>query len=833
MVRGIGGGGAPKAARAGLVAALMCATSVGLAVAAQSGPVAAQSAKFDFDIPAGPLNQALTAYGRQAGLQVTYLASIATGKSSTGFTGKATSGEALGRILAGSGLAYSFTNSTTIAIVAQQGETDGAALEEGATPLSPISVLGVNPNSTLGAPPAPYAGGQVATGGQLGMLGNRSVMDTPFSQTNYTNRTIRDQQARTVNEVLSNDPSILTTSIGVRNDAEFIRGFQNISTTATRSLNGLAGMAPIEFPSADYIDRVEVLKGPAALLNGMAAAGSGAIGGTINLTTKQAFDEPLTEITTRYLSDSMFGVHADVSRRFGQDGAFGVRINGSADGGDTPVDRQEAHNKAAAINLDYRGDRVRAAVDVAHQVQRDSPRTNFFTVRSVLGDFSFDVPKAPDADKSLFPDWDKGRSENTLGMARAEVDITENVTVYGAIGAQTAKKRFTIGGPAAFQSDGTYTLQPYQQKSDYDVLSMQGGVRATATTGPIGHQFNVSLSRAEFEEKSAFSVGTRSGGFPFDDPDFSGFDPDQPDPGKPRTVNETTVQSIGVADTLSFLDDRILFTAGVRYQEVKVNTWNATSGVAAPGYDSDAWSPAVGLVVKPWENVSVYASYIQGLNAGQTISELQYANPGVLPPFKSKQYEAGIKVDWGMVTTTFAAFEITQPNTTITPGVGDELSTIALDGEQRNRGVELNAYGEILEGVRLLGGVTFLDAVQTKTQGGTLDGERAYGAPKVRIVMGGEWDTPFIDGLTLTGRITYNSNQVVVNSRPDMKIPSWTTVDLGARYVLLSPANDKPITIRFNVDNVAGKNYWKNGFSNGFLSLGDPRTYRLSSTFTF
>ena len=39
---------------------------------------------------------------------------------------------------------------------------------------------------TLGAPPAPYAGGQVATGGSLGLLGNRGVMDTPFNQTSYT-----------------------------------------------------------------------------------------------------------------------------------------------------------------------------------------------------------------------------------------------------------------------------------------------------------------------------------------------------------------------------------------------------------------------------------------------------------------------------------------------------------------------------------------------------------------------------------------------------------------------------------------------------------------------
>ena len=69
---------------------------------------------------------------------------------------------------------------------------------------------------TLGAPPAPYAGGQVATGGSLGLLGNRSVMDTPFNQTNYTAELIANQQARTIRDVLVNDPSVRVDSGGGR-----------------------------------------------------------------------------------------------------------------------------------------------------------------------------------------------------------------------------------------------------------------------------------------------------------------------------------------------------------------------------------------------------------------------------------------------------------------------------------------------------------------------------------------------------------------------------------------------------------------------------------------
>ena len=120
-------------------------------------------------------------------------------------------------------------------------------------------------SSVVNAPPAPYAGGQVATGGQLGILGNRGVMNSPFNITSYTAKTIEDQQARTVADVVQNDPSVRNTwGDGGYSNQFFIRGFPVGASEI--AINGLYGVVPYQLAGTAFVERVEILKGPSAFL---------------------------------------------------------------------------------------------------------------------------------------------------------------------------------------------------------------------------------------------------------------------------------------------------------------------------------------------------------------------------------------------------------------------------------------------------------------------------------------------------------------------------------------------------------------------------------------
>jgi iron complex outermembrane receptor protein len=154
-------------------------------------------------------------------------------------------------------------------------------------------------------------------------------------------------------------------------------------------------------------------------------------------------------------------------------------------------------------------------------------------------------------------------------------------------------------------------------------------------------------------------------------------------------------------------------------------------------------------------------------------------------------------------------------------------------GEQRNRGLELSAFGSPLRGVRVLGGLTFLDAEQRVTAGGVNQGKDVIGVPNTQLNAGVEWDTAGVPGLTLTARTVYTSSQFADGANLQ-QLPSWTRLDLGASYA--TRIADRALTLRARIDNATGKDYWASagGYPGaGYLVLGAPRTVAVSAAIEF
>jgi iron complex outermembrane receptor protein len=762
-----------------------------------------------FDIPAQALGQALTALGRQSGLQVAFDPAAAAGKISAAVSGSMTAEQALRQLLGGSGLSYQFTSARAVTV-------SGVAGSTGAMQLDPVQVQGQFPvpsQATIDNLPPPYAGGQVATGGQLGILGERGFMDTPFNQSNYTSQLIKDQQARSVMDVLANDSSVRNTLSSANYAAvPFVRGFT--LSNQDYAFNGMYSVAPQMVVSPEYLERVELLKGPGVLLNGMPPFGS--IGGVLNLVPKRAGDEPLNSATATFASGAQVGGNVDFARRFGDDKQFGVRFNGVYRNGSTPVDRQSQEVGAAVMGMDFRGERLRVSLDYGYQKQRYNAPLGFTYVAAGVP-----VPLAPGGHSNWFQPWTYMDSADIFGVAKAEYDIAPDWTIYGAAGGRSTRLESVRGGVATIIDSASNLTETALYRPSYAAVNTEEvGVRGKAQTGPIDHLLSLSATRIFVELGQGDSPVLASVRSNLYQPTFVA----QPQVTyrNPPKVSATELSSLALADVLSAFDNRAQLILGARLQRIRATNFSAVSGAVTSSFDQSALSPAVGVVVKPWRNVSIYGNYVQGMQQGPTAPAAARNSGQVFQPVVSTQFELGAKVDFGQFAATLAAFQVDQPFGVTNPST----SVFSVDGMQRNQGLEFNVFGEPLPGFRPLGGITLMNGVQLSTASSLTTGRKMPGVPDVQLNLGAEWDASFLRGLTFAGRLIYTSLQYL-DTANTQSIPSWTRFDAGVRYSF-ERKDGKPIEVRFNVENLFDLNYWASASVNNGLAMGTPRTFLLS-----
>ncbi|MRT40060.1 TonB-dependent siderophore receptor [Enterobacteriaceae bacterium RIT702] len=667
-----------------------------------------------------------------------------------------------------------------------------------------------------------FLDGQVAHGGRLGMLGEQNAMDVPFNVIGFTSKMIQDQQAQTIGDVVRNDAGVQNLK-GYGNFAESyrIRGFKLDGDAMT--YGGLAGIVPRQVMDASLIDRVEIFKGANALLNGSAESG---VGGMINLEPKHADDTPLTRIGVDYTSGSQVGGTADIGRRFGDNNQFGVRLNAVNREGGTEVDGEKKRTTAASLGLDYRGDRLRTSFDVGYQKKTFHDARNGINISGI--DF---IPDVPSNSKNYSQNWVFSDIESEFGLAKAEYDLTDQWTAYAGLGAQHTHEVGNYGIPKILDSAGNATIGRFRTNRVQDNMSGMVGLRGDFTTGPVTHKVNFGYSAMTANAKNSYRMSSGN------DANVNIYNPQdvaEPDSvfaggakfSDPLTTYRSRSQGYLLSDTLGFFDDTLLATVGARHQKVVVRNYGYDGAEdTATRFDSSRWLPAYGLLYKATQNISLYANHTESLTPG-TAAPFTATNYGsVTGIVHAKQNEVGVKADFGRVGGSLALFEIKQP-----VGVLNN-SVYQLNGEQRNRGVELNVFGEPVLGLRLNSSATWIDPDMTKTGDSDQNGKNAIGVPRFTAALGAEYDIKPVDGLTATALLNYTGSQYA-DLANNMKLDDYTTLDLGLRYRMKVNQND--MVWRVGVDNVTNEKYWANVDDSGtYLSQGEPRTVKVSLSYDF
>jgi iron complex outermembrane receptor protein len=711
---------------------------------------------------------------------------------------------------------------------AQTAAPETAALETNA-PIQTVVVTASADASAQGLP-SDYAGGQVARGGRLGLLGNVDIMDAPFNTTNYTHALIQDQQARSVADVVQNDPSVrVARGFGNYQELYVIRGFAVNSDDL--AYNGLYGLLPRQFVASELLERVEVFRGANSFVNG-AAPGGGGIGGMINLLPKRAPNKPLNQVTVGVESGGQGYGAVDLARRFGPENRAGLRINAVRRDGETAVDGEQRELSVFSIGADYRGRGYRVSMDAGYQNHKLENARPSVTVTAGLP-----IIAAPEADSNWAQPWTESKERDVFGTLRAEVDLPGGAVAWAALGARKGNEANILSSTTVTGIDGSANMTRFDNVRVDRVRTGEIGARTELRTGPVKHGISATASAFHIESFNSYALG-----------DFAGFATNVYRPvsvpapsntfftggslANPVLTQRSILSSAAIADTLSFAGDKVLLTLGLRQQRIRDSGYNYGTGTPASDYDASANTPVAGLVYKPMKGLSLYANYIEALQKGTVASNGGFGPPlsnqgAVFAPYTSRQKEVGVKVDAGKFGASAALFTTAQPQAYVAN------NTFGLFGEQRNRGLELSVFGLPTRGLRVLGGATLLESEQRRTFGGATDGRDAIGVPKTQFNLGADWDVPGVQGLSLNARAVYTSSQFA-DAANLQKLPSWSRLDIGATWMTRVMKRD--LTLRARIDNVADKNYWASagGYPNfGYLVAGGPRSVVVSATVDF
>lgn len=668
----------------------------------------------------------------------------------------------------------------------------------------------------------PFAGGQVASGGRVGIFGNQSNLDSPFSLTSYTNQYIQERQANSVGDVLQADPSVrLAKGFGNFQETYFIRGF--VLASDDTSYNGLYGILPRQYIPTELFERVEVFKGASAFLNGAMPGGSG-IGGSVNLVPKRAANEPLKRVTAGTDFNGGY-LSSDVSERFGENDEYGVRVNTAYHGGGTEVEREDNSLGLASIALDYRGDQLRLSGDLGYNNNRLKENRPSLRLTNAITS----VPSASQYADYHGQSWTYSNEEDVFGSYRAEYDFNDAVTAYAAYGFRVSEEAGVYSSQQLSNTEtGAASLSASTILRKDKNHTGEVGVKTKFNTGALSH--NVVLSGSMYRADKRYSYGYAARvNDNFYNPIYTNTSNINQWLGAEGTYPKasiSTLKSVALGDNITALDDRLTVMLGARYQEVDQDAYYY--GTYLYNINKDKVTPALGISYKITPELAVYGNYVEALVQGDGLLDSSTGNYYVADPFVSKQKEIGLKYENGAIGGGLNYFNTERRKAAINATGTAQLT----NAKNIHQGIEFNAYGQLTDAVRILGGATWIDTEQKETYQGLFDGNQAIGVPEFQANLEADWKLPVPQDISLNGRVIYTGSQYANNANT-LKLNDWTRVDIGANYKTM--VNQVPTVFNFGISNLFDKEYWSSASVNDstYLSLGQPRTFTLSASFDF
>ena len=628
------------------------------------------------------------------------------------------------------------------------------------------------------------------------------LRDVPQSVTVVTNDLIEDQAMRSMADVVRYVPGVAMGQGEGHRDAPTLRGN---SSTADFFVDGVRD--DVQYYRDLYnAERVEVLKGPNAMI-----FGRGGGGGVINRVTEWADWSPERELALTAGSYQQWRGALDVGAALGD--AAAVRLNAFY---------EDTESYRDFVSLERYGVNPTAAFRLGENTMLRAGYEHFDDNRTVDRGVPSQNGRPWAGSRSAFfgnPFYNRAEAEVDMLNLHVDHDFSANLelrnrTVIG----DYSKYYRNIHANSAVNGAGDVTLQGYDSTTDRENAFTQTDLIWRVGTGGIGHTV---LAGAEFGRQR--TDNTRA-------PNYTGLptvnvaNPTTtavgviPAPLQTDNTVETTVAAVYVQDQVR-LSQHWQIVAGVRFDHFELEFDDHRAANADNSRDDDLVSPRLGVIYRPIEPLSFYASYSVSYlpQSGDQFSSLD-ATTAALEPEEFENIELGLK--WDVTEYLALTAAIYRLNRTNTRAIDPLSSNTVLTGAQRSEGFELGIVGDLTENWQIMGGYAYQDVEITRT---------TTAAPAGRVVpLTPEHTFSLWNMVRFTPRfgaglgVTHQSESFASISNA-VTLPEFTRLD-AALFVALS----ERVEAQLNVENVLDETYWGTAHNDNNITPGSPTAARLT-----
>lgn len=652
----------------------------------------------------------------------------------------------------------------------------------------------------------------------------QNIAEIPASINTVTAELIADQHAKTLSDVVKNDASVGDGYAPIGYYANFVmRGF-SLNAGSSYLLNGnlLRGEQNIALENKE---QVEILKGISAIQSGMSTPG-----GVVNYVSKRPQD--VQSLTLEADSHGGSRVASDLGGWFGDNQQFGYRVNAAYEDIHPYVEHANGKRLFGSLALDWKiSDRSKLEFDLEsqHQKQRSVPGYQ------LLGGEA--VPTGVEWDRLLgYQSWSKPITNESLNTSlKYSYQINDN----WSSNLSASQSRVVVDDYSAFaytfDTDGNYDIYDFRSPDDsYLSNQFKTGLNGKFSTGAWQHNLNLELSHAykRHTQYDAINEWIGSGNINNDPITYTPTDKALGNHYKSLDSQQT---ALNVLDQIEFNDAWSVLLGG-KLLHLNESAY-AADGNSIRDTDFNRFLPQLALMYQPWQNTHLYASYAKGISDGSQAPWSAYGNPDkgiagnafeTLAPRHSSQYELGLKQQWQTLLFTAALFDLTQDHQ-----YTNLDNYYVTDGEKHNLGLELGLQGRVAENLDMTSTLALTRSRLEDIQVDAYKGHQTQNVPTVRFASHVSYQMPQVEGLRLLAGMQYSSSKYA-NKSGTVKVSGYTVFDAGAAYNFRAYGNEN--TVRFNVDNVFNKKYWRDVgsfFGDDYLFLGSPRTAQLAWSMNF